>query len=79
MLVLSRKLGEAIAIGDKISITVIEVKGNQVRLGIEAPQDMRIYRQEIYAMVQKENLQASDWNLTDLENAVGLLGSGEKG
>ena len=79
MLVLSRKLGEAIAIGDKICITVIEVKGNQVRLGIEAPQDMRIYRQEIYAMVQKENLQASDWKLTDLENAVSLLGSGEKG
>jgi carbon storage regulator len=79
MLVLSRKLGEVIAIGDKISITVVEVKGNQVRLGIVAPQDLRIYRQEIYALVQKENQQASDWNLADLEKAVGLLGSDEKG
>jgi carbon storage regulator len=78
MLVLSRKIGEAIAIGDKISITVVEVKGNQVRLGIEAPQDLRIYRQEIYVTVQRENQQASDWNLADLENVVNLLGSGEK-
>lgn len=79
MLVLSRKVGEVISIGDGIHITVVEVKGNQVRLGIDAPQDLRIYRQEIYAAVQQENQQASDWNLADLENAVNLLGSGEKG
>lgn len=78
MLVLSRKVGEAIAIGDKISITVVEVKGNQVRLGIEAPQDLRIYRQEIYATVQKENRQAADWQLADLEKAAAALGSGTK-
>lgn len=79
MLVLSRKVGEVIAIGDKINITVVEVKGNQVRLGIEAPQDLRIYRQEVIVTVQQENQQASDWNLADLQNAVQLLGSGEKG
>jgi carbon storage regulator len=78
MLVLSRKLGEVIAIGDKIRITVVEVKGNQVRLGIEAPQDLRIYRQEIYDMVQQENRQAAEWNLADLEHAAAVLGSGGK-
>ena len=78
MLVLSRKIGEVIAIGDQIRITVVEVKGNQVRLGIEAPQDLRIYRQEIYDMVQKENRQASEWNLADLEHAAALLGAGAK-
>ena len=78
MLVLSRKLGEVIAIGDRIQITVVEVKGNHVRLGIEAPQDLRIYRQEIYAMVQKENSQAAEWSLADLEHAVAMIGSGSK-
>jgi len=78
MLVLSRKLGEVIAIGDKIRITVVEVKGNHVRLGIEAPQDLRIYRQEIYDMVQKENSQAAEWSLADLEQAAAVIGSGTK-
>lgn len=78
MLVLSRKLGEVIAIGDQIRITVVEVKGNQVRLGIEAPQDLRIYRQEIYDMVQQENRQAAEWNLADLEHAAAVLGSDGK-
>lgn len=70
MLVLTRKLGEGITIGEQISIKVVEIKGNQVRLGIEAPQDMRIYREEIYLKVQRENLLAADWNLTDFENMV---------
>ena len=48
MLVLSRKKGERIMIGDKIVITVLEVKGDRVRLGIEAPDDVGIWRQEIY-------------------------------
>lgn len=78
MLVLSRKLGEVIAIGDKIRITVVEVKGNHVRLGIEAPQELRIYRQEIYDMVQKENSQAAEWSLADLEKAAAVIGSGTK-
>ena len=78
MLVLTRKMGEVIAIGDKISITVVEVKGNHVRLGIEAPRDLRILRQEIYEMVQKENRQAAEWDLTDLEKAAAAIRSGTK-
>lgn len=78
MLVLSRKIGEVITIGDGISITVIEVNDNKVRLGIEAPKDMRIYRQEIYLKVQQENRQAADWSLADLEHAVSLTGGGKE-
>ncbi|MBJ6724828.1 carbon storage regulator CsrA [Geomesophilobacter sediminis] len=78
MLVLSRKVGEVIAIGDQISVTVVEVKGGTVRLGITAPQDMTIYRQEIYLKVQQENKQAADWNLDDLERIAALAGTGEK-
>ncbi len=79
MLVLSRKLGEVITIGDQIHITVIEVKENKVRIGIEAPKEMRIYRQEIYLKVQQENRQAAEWNLADLEGLAQLIGSGTKG
>lgn len=78
MLVLTRKMGETITIGDQIRIKVVEMKGNQVRLGIEAPGDMRIYREEIYLKVQKENQLAANWNLDDLENAVGFAGAGKE-
>ena len=79
MLVLSRKLGEVITIGEQISVTVIEVKDNKVRLGIEAPQEMRIYRQEIYFKVQQENRQAAEWSLADLEHVEDLMGVVAKG
>lgn len=79
MLVLSRKLGEIIAIGDRISVTVLEVKDNKVRLGIEAPKEMRIYRQEIHLKVQQENAKAAGWNVGDLENVVNLMDSERKG
>lgn len=74
MLVLTRKMGEVVTIGDSIRIKVVEMKGNQVRLGIEAPGDLRIYREEIYLKVQRENQLAADWALGDLENAVNFLG-----
>lgn len=73
MLVLTRKMGEVVTIGDSIRIKVVEMKGNQVRLGIEAPNDMRIYREEIYLKVQRENQLAATWNLADLEKAVTCL------
>lgn len=78
MLVLSRKIGEVINIGDRISVTVVEVKDNKVRIGIEAPHDMRIYRQEIYLKVQQENKQAADWDLADLEQVMNVIGSDGK-
>ena len=54
MLVLTRKLGEVIRVGEAITVRVLEVKGNQVRLGVEAPADVRIYREEVYRAIHKE-------------------------
>ncbi|MBF0456332.1 MAG: carbon storage regulator CsrA [Nitrospirae bacterium] len=56
MLVLTRKSEEAIKLGDSITITVVEIKGNKVRLGIEAPHGVRIYRNELYEKIRTENM-----------------------
>lgn len=59
MLVLTRKSGEGILIGEGIKVVVVEVKGNQVRLGIEAPAEMNVYREEVYRKIQEENIMAA--------------------
>ncbi len=59
MLVLSRKVGESVIIQNNIKITVLEISGNQVKIGFEAPENVLIYRQEIYEKVIKENKNAS--------------------
>jgi len=59
MLVLTRKLGEVIRVGDSVTVRVLEVKGNQVRLGVDAPADIRIYREEVYRAIRKENEEAA--------------------
>jgi len=58
MLVLSRKTNESIIIGENIEILVVEIKGDQVKLGINAPKDVSLYRGEIYEAIQKENREA---------------------
>ncbi len=60
MLILTRKPGEVIYIGDTIKVTVVEIKGNQIRLGIDAPPEFRIFRKEIYDQIQDENRAAAD-------------------
>jgi carbon storage regulator len=59
MLVLTRKLGENIRIGDSVKITVLEVRSGQVKLGIEAPPEVKVHREEIYARIQEENRKAA--------------------
>jgi carbon storage regulator len=58
MLVLTRRPGESIVVGENIVVTVIEIKGGQVRIGIDAPREVDVYREEIYEQVKQENLSA---------------------
>jgi carbon storage regulator len=68
MLILARKKGEAIQIGNEIEITIISIQGDQVKIGIEAPKTVEVYRKEIYEQIQEENKQAatSTMNVLDL-------------
>jgi carbon storage regulator len=59
MLLLTRKLGENIRIGDDVKITIVEVKGNHVKLGIDAPPSVKVHREEIYERIQQERQRAA--------------------
>jgi len=58
MLILTRKLNESIMIGDQVEITVVDIKGDQVKIGIKAPNQIKIFRQEVYRAIQQENIEA---------------------
>lgn len=60
MLVLTRKLGESISIDDDVKIVVLQIKGRQVRLGIDAPRDTKIHREEVYLAIQEQNKAAAE-------------------
>lgn len=60
MLILTRKVGESVAIGDDIQISIVEIKGTQVKLGIRAPREVSVHRQEIYLKIQEENRRAAE-------------------
>lgn len=67
MLIITRKIGEVISIGDDIEVKVIEIKGKQIRIGISAPNEVRIYRKEIYLKIIEENKLAANINPEDLD------------
>jgi carbon storage regulator len=75
MLILARRIGESIMIGDQVEISVVDIKGDQVKLGINAPSQVKVYRREVYAAIQEENraAAAAPGALPRLE---GLLGPG---
>lgn len=75
MLILTRKLGETIHIGDDIKIVVLDIKGKNLRIGVEAPTHVSVYRGEIYQMIKDENMQAAATGKT-LPDIWGLLKKG---
>lgn len=72
MLILTRKAGESLHLGDDIKVTVLKVQGNQVKLGLDVPKTMTVYREEIYLRIREENLTAVRASDQDLMAATQL-------
>jgi len=73
MLALSRKKDESIIIGDNIEIKILEISGDKVRIGIEAPREIAIHRQEIYLQIQEENKMAATNTIVNLAKFKDLI------
>lgn len=73
MLILSRKVDEKIKIGDDITLTIIEIHGDQVKIGVEAPKNVKVFRQEVFNAIQKENKEAAAGSIT-MDALTKLLG-----
>jgi carbon storage regulator len=73
VLILSRKVGEVVTIGDDIRIQVVDVRGRQVRLGIEAPSEWSVHREEVFLRIQQQNLVSVTTETSDLESAAKFL------
>ena len=76
MLVLTRKTNESIMIGEDVEISVVEVKGDQVKLGITAPRNIKVHRKEVFLAIQRENISASQ---AAVDKVGGLLKRKEEG
>jgi carbon storage regulator len=73
MLILARRIGESIMIGDQVEISVVDIKGDQVKLGIKAPAQVKVYRREVYAAIQEENRAAASAAPQSLPKIEGLM------
>jgi len=73
MLILTRKIGESILVGDHIRVVILEVRGKQIRLGIEAPSEIVVLREEIAQRLSNENLRAAGFNYREVQQAVSAL------
>lgn len=73
MLILTRKRGESIYIGGRIKVTVVDLKPNQVRIGIDAPQEERVYREEIYIQILEENQRAASSSATPDMSSIPVM------
>jgi carbon storage regulator len=79
MLILARKINESIMVGDQVEISIVDIKGDQVKLGISAPRQIKVYRREVYQLIQQENLQAAQAKPDLLPNLEGLAASEPRG
>ena len=70
MLILSRKIDQKIRIGDDIILTIIDVKGDQVKIGVEAPANVKVYRQEVFSAIQSENTAANNISVELLNKLI---------
>lgn len=78
MLILTRRVGETLMIGDEVTVTVLGVKGNQVRIGINAPKDVSVHREEIYERIKNEQLGTTskvEDAPSEESSSAGLMGS----
>ena len=76
MLVLSRKAGESIVIGDSITVNVLEIRGDLIRIGIDAPRNIKVHRQEVYEAIEAANKEAATASvdaITDFAQALGEI------
>jgi len=76
MLILSRRVDERIMIGEEIEISVIDIKGDQVKIGISAPRSVKVYRKEVFAAIQQENIEALKAKPSALPQLDQVLGGG---
>jgi carbon storage regulator len=79
MLILTRKPGESILIGDDIEVTITSIDQNKVRVGIKSPANIPIYRQELYRKIQKENRAAALIGKDEFESLLDVYSSGRQG
>ncbi len=78
MLILTRKLGESITIGDEVKITIVDCQGKQVKLGIVAPKHVKVHREEIFEKIQEENMKAAKVSKNAIIEAAQSLKKNEK-
>ena len=78
MLILTRKIGESIIIGDDIVIKVVETGKNSIRIGIDAPKEVSVLRQEVFESIQQANIMSSKGEKTDITKAAKLIGNNKE-